>query len=65
MTRLQLDGGAGSLCGLLEALLLGRREGYDDRGNARMLVEIGGAELVVAIDEQNRAVLTVWRKRSR
>jgi len=29
-----------------------------------MIVKVGGAELMVAVDEDARVVVTVWRKRS-
>ncbi|MGH2664126.1 MAG: hypothetical protein ACRDH8_15270 [Actinomycetota bacterium] len=46
--------------GLIEALPASETIGYDDRGNRRARLVLGGTGLTVVIDEAQGIVITVW-----
>ena len=45
---------------LFEALPDARTLGYDDRGNRRARLSVGGLALILVIDESRGLVITIW-----
>jgi len=44
----------------MEALLAGETLGYDARGHRRLLITVGGTDIVLVIDDVAKLVLTLW-----
>jgi hypothetical protein len=45
---------------LIEALPAAETIGYDDRGNGRVRLAVGGTRLTVVMDESAGVVITLW-----
>jgi len=46
---------------IVGALPTGETLGYDERGNRRVEVSLGGLSVVVDVDEEDDVVVTLWR----